>query len=188
MKELYLDLETTGLNSYRNGIWQIAAILYEEGEEKEEFNEVCNIFSTQECHPKALEMASLTEESLKDFNPPKEAYRQFKALLEKYIDPFNKQDKMFMYGYNVRFDDDFLRQFFYNNQDRFYGSYFWNPAIDIMNLAMEKLKNQRPLMRNFKQGTVARSLDIEIEEEKLHDALYDIRVSREIHKKLGETA
>lgn len=184
MLEVFLDLETTGLNSYKNGVWQIGAIFFKDGEERETFNETCNIYPGQESHPKALEMADLTEERLKALRHPMEVYNEFRALLSKYIDPYNKTEKAFMYGYNVRFDDDFLRQFFYNSGDRFYGSWFWNPAIDVMNLAMIHLKEARPLMTNFKQDSVARALEIEVDDSQLHDALYDIRLTKQIYDKI----
>jgi DNA polymerase-3 subunit epsilon len=36
-------------------------------------------------------------------------------------------------------------------------------------------------MENFKQGTVAKALGIEIDESRLHDALYDIQVCKSIY-------
>ena len=39
-------------------------------------------------------------------------------------------------------------------------------------------------MPDFKQETVARALDIELEADKLHNVSYDIYLTREIYKRL----
>jgi len=51
-----------------------------------------------------------------------------------------------------------------------------------MVLAAEHLKERRGLMADFKLKTVAQFLGIEIDESKLHDAVYDIKLTREIYK------
>ena len=51
-----------------------------------------------------------------------------------------------------------------------------------MVLASEFLKNKRHGMKDFKLMTVAREVGIEIDEAKLHDATYDIMLTREIYK------
>ncbi|GAY30735.1 hypothetical protein [Prevotella sp. MGM2] len=43
---------------------------------------------------------------------------------------------------------------------------------------------QRADMENFKQGTVAKTLGIAIDDSKLHDALYDIEVCKAIYDKV----
>ena len=47
-----------------------------------------------------------------------------------------------------------------------------------------KLRNKRSELENFKQSTVAKYLGIEIDESKLHDAEYDIKVCIQIFNKL----
>lgn len=51
-------------------------------------------------------------------------------------------------------------------------------------LAQAKLINERPSITDFKQGTVAKQLGLAIEEERLHDAMYDIEVCYDIFKKV----
>ena len=50
-----------------------------------------------------------------------------------------------------------------------------------MVLATPYLAAQRSEMENFKQGTVAKALGIQIDDSKLHDALYDIQVCKAIY-------
>ena len=50
-----------------------------------------------------------------------------------------------------------------------------------MVLATPYLAAKRGQMENFKQGTVAATLGIQVDENKLHDALYDIQLCRAIY-------
>lgn len=49
-----------------------------------------------------------------------------------------------------------------------------------MVLATPYLSEKRAEMENFKQGTVAKALGINVDDSKLHDALYDIEIYKQI--------
>ena len=51
-----------------------------------------------------------------------------------------------------------------------------------MVLATQHLMMKRHLMKDFKQETVARTLGIELDSSKLHDAAYDIWLTRQIYE------
>jgi DNA polymerase-3 subunit epsilon len=104
-------------------------------------------------------------------------------MLAKYCDKFNKGDKFFLVGYNNKgFDNDFLRNFFKQNGDNYFGSWFWADSIDVMVLAANYLKDERHKLENFQLRTVAKYLDIKVDETKLHDAMYDIYLTRAIYE------
>lgn len=114
-------------------------------------------------------------------------YKQFTDMLGKYVDKFDKQDKFFLCGYNItQFDNQFLRAWFVQNSDNYFGSWFWSNSVDVMVLATQYLLSVRPAMENFKLMTVAKELGIVIEEEKLHDAQYDNYLTYEIYKVVAE--
>jgi DNA polymerase-3 subunit epsilon len=101
------------------------------------------------------------------------------------VDRFNKKDKIFLCGYNnVKFDNEFLRELFNRNGDKYFGSWFWSGGIDLMILALEKLRHKRAEMDNFKLMTVAKELGIVLNESKLHNAVYDIELTIEICDRL----
>lgn len=54
----------------------------------------------------------------------------------------------------------------------------------FFDLATPYLADQRADMENFKQGTVAKTFGIAIDDSKLHDALYDIEVCKAIYDKV----
>lgn len=51
-----------------------------------------------------------------------------------------------------------------------------------MLLAAYVLRERRPHMPNFKLMTVARELGIEVDESRLHDAEYDIELTKAMYK------
>ena len=70
------------------------------------------------------------------------------------------------------------------NGDKYFGSWFWSNPIDVMVLATPFLVDQRNQMPNFKQGTVAKTLGIQVDDNKLHDAMYDIEICKSIYDKV----
>lgn len=107
----------------------------------------------------ALDVAGVTLEQIQSYQPMEEGYRQLVGILSKYVNKFDKRDKMYLVGYNnAGFDNNFLRALFQQCGDKY-------------------LRND---MENFKLMTVARTMGIEIDENKLHDATYDIELTRDI--------
>lgn len=184
MVKVFLDLETSGLSKYKHGVWQLACIVFKENKRVNEFERKFTILDDKESDPEAFKNAEITIEELAELPEPNKAFGEFKSLLEVYINPYNSDQKAHMYAYNARFDEKFLRQWFYDMGDRYFGSWFWFPPVDVMNLAVEHIGEERYLLDNFKQGTVAEYLGIEVEKERLHDALYDIELTKKIYDKL----
>lgn len=134
-------------------------------------------------------MAGVTKEEILQYPPMQEVYSEFVQMLGKYVDKYDKTDKFFLCGYNnASFDNQFLRAWFVQNGDNYFGSWFWSSAIDVMVLATQALMEVRSRMLNFKLCTVAQAFGIKIEEEKLHDAMYDIYLTYEVYKRITNNA
>lgn len=185
IKKCFIDTETTGLDPKANGILEIAGII-ETDNSTEEFLIECSPFKDDVVDKKALEVNRVSEKGLFKRTPPKDAYRDFTNILSKYVNRYKKQDKFFFFAYNAKFDFDFLRAWFYKNDDKYFGSWFFYPAIDVAVLAAMYLRDERSRMINFKQTTVAPVLGIDIDESKAHGALYDTRVMKAIFDKVTE--
>ena len=184
IKKCFIDLETTGTDHKLNGIIQIAGIIEIDGEEKERFNLFCQPFPADKINPEALEANGITMKDIESYPGHQAAFLDLKRALCRYVKPFDKLDKYFFYGYNARFDNDFLRAFFAKHEDKYFGSWFWNPPIDIMSLAIEHLLLERSSMINFKLVTVLHEMGIEVDDSKLHDGLYDIELTRTLYQRL----
>ena len=130
-----------------------------------------------------MAVGGVTREQIMAYPPMYEVYSQFVAMLGKYVDKFNKKDKFFLVGYNnAAFDNQFLRGFFLQNGDNYFGSWFWANSIDVMVLATAFIGDRRKEMENFKLSTVAKFLGVNVDDASLHDAFYDIYLTKEVYK------
>lgn len=180
-KIFYYDLETTGTDYKENGIHQISAILEVDGEIKKELNLFCAPYEGCKTTKEALEVGGVTIEQLNAYPPEIEAYRSLQKELNQHCDKFDSQDKFFLCGFNnVSFDNNFLRKLWERQGDNYFGSFFWANSLDVMILASLFLKDTRHKMDNFKLSTVAKALGVIVNESKLHDAFYDLYLTREI--------
>ena len=188
MKEIYVDVETTGLNPWKHGVWQIACIVHVDGEEKDRFNKNVAPFLRDIIDPETLVTSGMSSDNLRCIkDSPSSVIEDLKKFLIKFVDPYNKEDKFQFIGYNARFDMDFLRVWFSKGGDRYFGSWFWFPPLDVMGLAAYRLRHLRSSMPNFKQHTVAEKLGIKVDHDKLHDAMYDIELTIQISDVLRDT-
>ncbi len=129
-KLLFFDLETTGVKFWRNGIHQIGGIVGIDGQGAERFDIRLAPNPAATIEQEALDVAGVTLEQVQSYQPMEEGYRQLVGILSKYVNKFDKRDKMYL----------------------------------VM--------------------TVAKTMGIEIDENKLHDATYDIELTRDIFYKI----
>lgn len=182
-KLFFYDLETTGTKFWKNGIHQISGAIVIDGVIKERFNFKVKPNESALIEDEALAVANVTREQIMKYPSMKEVYSQIIKMLSKYVDKFDKKDKFHLVGYNnASFDNPFLRAFFVQNNDVYFGSWFWSDSIDVMVLASNKLRNKRSELVDFKQSSVAKYFGIEIDNGKLHDAEYDIEICIKIFK------
>lgn len=182
IKLLFFDTETTGLDSETCGIHQMSGSVVIDGEIVEKFDFKFRPFDDCVFQEDALKLKDLSEEELMSRElSDSDVYNQFVNMLDKYVKKFDKKDKFYIVGYNIGFDINFLKKMFIRNKNEFLFSYFWGNPIDVMSLAGQKLMYFRSGMENFKQGTVAKQLGIPLEENLLHDSLYDVEVLMKIY-------
>lgn len=181
MKLVFFDLETTGTNPGKHGIHQISGQIVIDGVVKESFDFHVQPNPKALIEEEALKVGGVTREQILAYPPMQQVYQEFVAMLGKYVDKFNKKDKFFLVGYNnAAFDNQFLRGFFLQNGDVYFGSWFWSNSIDVMVLASAYLATRRPDMENFKLSTVAKTLGVNVNDESLHDAMYDIELTKAV--------
>ena len=181
MKLVFFDIETTGTNPGKHGIHQISGQIVIDGVVKESFDFHVQPNPKALIEEEALKVGGVTREQILAYPPMQQVYQEFVAMLGKYVDKFNKKDKFFLVGYNnAAFDNQFLRGFFLQNGDVYFGSWFWSNSIDVMVLASAYLATRRPEMENFKLSTVAKTLGIVVNDDSLHDAMYDIELTKAV--------
>ena len=181
--KVFYDTETTGLLPDKHSIIQLAGCLEINGEIEREFNWRLRPHPKALIDKDALTINKLTVEEIMDYPPAEEAFKSFRSMMSMHIDRYDKNHKAWLVGYNNRkFDDPFLRQLFELCGDKYFGSWFWSDSLDVMVLASQYMIDRRMGMPSFKLARVAWELGIEIDEEGLHDAAYDARITREIYR------
>jgi len=188
MKLCFIDVETSGLNSRTCAITQLAGTLIIDNvptTTEITFNYLINPRAGKVIEPAALEVQGRTLEELRaDGLDDNLVYGEFIGKLDKHINKFDKKDKAFFIAYNARFDEDFIRQWFTDHGNKYFGAYFWFPPIDVMQMAMFCLMYERDKMADFKLGTVAERVLGKTPTD-LHDGLVDINLTRQIFNKLS---
>lgn len=185
VKILWLDTETTGLDARRNGIVQIAGIFDIDTIPVVEFEYKIRPFPDDIIEDSALEVNGYTRDQLKTLAFPQLTHRLIVERLDQHINRYDKNDKAHIAGQNPSFDRDFLKEWFVKNEDPYFGSWFDYHLIDLCSLSMVfHLRGIMDLVDpssgrvSVRLSNVARALGLERKEP--HDALDDIRLTREI--------
>lgn len=175
-------METTGVKPHRNGIHQIGGIIDIDGQERERFN--FNVRPNPRCEieDEALKVGGVTKEQIMAYPPMEEVYAKFVGMLSRYVSKYDKKDKFYLVGYNnASFDNAFLRGFFLQNNDKYFGLWFWPNCMDVYVMVTPLLFDLRPTIENVKLMTVAKAMGLEVDDSKLHDATYDIELTRSLY-------
>lgn len=199
-KLVFIDVETTGVDPASNGLTQISGCVQIDGEVHQFFDYYVRPFPGDIIESAALEVTGIDRRQLlppdhpdhlavdgQAFEDPGEIYVRLHNLFKQHVDQYNKTDKYQFVGYNAHsFDMPFLRRFWEKNNDRFFGSWFWYPCLDVMLVWAQILHADRAELANFKLATVARHCGIDVDDNRLHDSQYDIELTRKLWLKACE--
>ncbi len=194
LKLVFIDVETTGLDPEKNGLTQISGCIQIGDEVKESFDFYVRPFPRDLIDDGALRVTGIDRRQLlpadhpnalrvegQEFVDPQQVYAQLKEMFGRYVSPYDKTDKFQFVGYNSHsFDMPFVRKFWEKNNDRFFGSLFWYPCLDVMLLWAQILQPVRDKLTNFKLATVAQHAGIDVDKTRLHDSQYDIDLTRQL--------
>jgi DNA polymerase-3 subunit epsilon len=181
IKKFFYDVETTGINWRRCSIHQLSAWIEIDGVVVEKLNLLIKPHPKAEIEQTALDICKVTEEQIQAYSSMEGQFQVLLATLKRYVDPYSKGDKFFMVGFkNASFDDDFLKKYFELMNSKFF-FYFYANSIDVSCLAAQYLINIRSSMPSFKLHRVAKTVGIHVDEERLHDADYDVYLTREVY-------
>ena len=193
-KLLFIDVETTGTDPERHGLTQISGCVQLGEEVTDQFDWYVRPYSHDVIEDAALAVTGMDRRQFlppnhpdhlavagQVFHDPQDIYARLVELLGRHVDKFNKNDKFHFVGYNAHsFDMPFMRRFFEKNNDRYFGSWFWYPCLDVMLVWAQILQLSRAELPNFKLATVARHCGIQVDDSRLHDSGYDIELTRDL--------
>lgn len=185
MKLLYLDTETTGLTD-NSAVVQIAGAIEIDNEVVEWFNIRCKPHKGADISESALQTIGLTIEELNKEQEPKEALKELEKIFAKYVDRYDKNDKLIMICHNYPFDFRMLYNFYNRLNNKYMGS-FIDFKLNVCTLNLVKslqVIGVLPILENNKLETWCKHFDVSLEH--AHDALEDIRATREVYKNIAK--
>jgi DNA polymerase III subunit epsilon len=179
-KICWIDTETTGVTS-KHGVIQISSLMEDNYKIIDNLNLFIQPLKNDLIDDEALAVHGYSREDIANFTEAPSAMVLFQSYLSRYVNKFDKKDKLILAGYNINFDKDRVRDFFTKQGDKFFGSWFFWPTIDVTSLLAEYMVHSGVQLENYKLGTVCKHFGIEIN---AHDALSDIIATRDLYKLL----
>lgn len=176
------DVETTGVKHWQHSIHQLSAMVVIDGKITEVIDLKIRPHEKAVIDEMALKVSGVDPETVMAYEHRTVQFGRFVDLLDKHIDLFNPEDKFFLVGYNNSwFDNEFLRNLFVLEGDSSFGNYFWQNGIDVMVLAGQYLMPDRHKMPSFKLHRVAKWVGVDVDDSKLHDAVYDLELTWQVY-------
>lgn len=183
MVEAWIDIETTGLDSNISALVQLTMFVYVNDRLHDKYNFTFRPFPGDKVTKKALESTGHTIKSLMALDEPILSFSKYKGAMGRYVNPYDRNSKMMFYAYNAQFDYQFLTNWAKVKMSfPFIPSYFWWPPVDVASIVADRRKDLVEKLDNFKLSTVAQGLNIAVDEGKLHDAEYDIELTRAVYE------
>lgn len=180
-KILWLDLETTGTDAFRNDIIQIGYIVEIDGELMEQSEILMAPTPDPPISMDALKVNKFSAKEISEFQSQPEGLFKLETAFQRHIDRFDPRDKFILAGYNVGFDDKFLRAMFKKLGNNFYGSYILWAKLDVQSFLAKYLLETDIVLENHKLETVCNHFNIDLS---AHDALEDIKATRKLYQTL----
>ena len=181
-KIFWLDTETTGLDPREASIIQLAGLVEVDGKLRDKVNVFMRPFEGSKIAMEALEVNRRSLPEITRFPEIQTGMRKLKAVLGKYVDKYDREDKFVPAGYNVGFDVGFLRKYFERQEDPYFGSYFFTANLDVLAYVAWEVAQNGLRVANHKLETVCGHFGIKI---RSHDAMGDITSTRKLFYKLN---
>ena len=183
IKKLYLDVETTGLDSKKCGLTQVAYIIEIDGNVMATGNMDVRPFEGAQITAKALEVTGKTYEEIMQYPLDEEQFKIFRAVLKTYINPMVYGDDFTLIAYNAEFDQNYLIEWFDRNGVK-YSNYINYRKVDTLAILRILHAEGFANLKGYKLTEVYKA--VFDEEFDAHDALADIEATKRLHEFLVE--
>ncbi|MBE6105882.1 PolC-type DNA polymerase III [Anaerovibrio lipolyticus] len=158
------DLETTGINCYKDSVVEISAVKVIGGRVEDEFSSLVN--PRRSIPYAASRVNGITDDMVAEAPT-------FDKVLEKFIE---FTDGMTLVGHNIH---NFDLRFIYRDSEKFYGGIPGNNYVDTLRLARKYL----PQLKRHSLTLLAEYYGISTEG--AHRALNDCRMNQQVYEQLG---
>jgi DNA polymerase III epsilon subunit-like protein len=184
---MWIDTETTGLEPTDSAAFEVALILVDGGKVICERCFFLNPLSDKiKYHEEAGKVHGYSEKDIRTFPLESEQVPKIACFLEEARELFkndgSKSEKMTVAGYNVQFDIKHLAALLERNGYK-WGDYFSGIVADVYGqVKAAGTQKALPYLPNRRLETIAEHLGVNLDN--AHDALADIRATREVAAKL----
>lgn len=184
-KVFWFDTETTGTTAGKHEAHQIAYVIEIDGKVAEDGQLWVQPTRWEAIELEALAVSGVTLEVLKtaQYEPVAVVHRKLTAILARHVNKFDRKDKFYPAGYNVRFDYDFLQDLFRTAGDNYFGSWFNHKTIDPLPLVRALEFYGLLQTKNLKLGTVYEAY-MGKPLAGAHDAISDVHAVRDLFYKM----
>jgi DNA polymerase III alpha subunit (gram-positive type) len=185
-KLIWPDLETGGLDPRAHDITQLAFILEIGGKVVEEVELLMRPDSPERVSAEALDVQKRTlDQVMAHPLTQRQGYEEFVRVLSRHVDKFDPGDKLTWIGQNPRFDQDFVRELWRKQGDKYFGSWFMQQPVDLISLVVAaEMRGYFRDIGNRRLATVCNAMGIDIPQ--AHRALDDIRATRQCFRRLTQ--
>lgn len=181
MRILWIDCETGGLEPRHHEILTIAGIIEIDRRQVDEFHYKLRPNFPERLEESALKCNGLTREQVMKFDDPFEVFEKLKEKFSKYG---LRREKLIVAGHNVAaFDRKFLNELFVYHGCETLHYYLDYHSLDTMSVAAWLRYVGKLKIKTLKLGALCEHFEIPL---KAHDALEDIRATRQLAIKLWE--
>lgn len=178
---LYIDTETTGLDSRYHGITQLSAIAVIDGDEVGVFDMQINPFDNAAVgmiDEKSLAITGKTRKTIESGVRSRDAIARFADFLERNIPAGQEWQPA---GYNVQFDLDFISAAAWRWKiDQRINAVMSHRSIDILAF-VRAVTPAMPPLKSGKLADVCAHFDIHLD---AHNSMNDIIATRQLYKQL----
>lgn len=184
-KYFFVDTETTGTEVKVHGLVQLSGLVVIGGDIVDTIDLMMHPFREKAYSMGALEVIGKSREEIDAYPDPRTQHAMFLSFLSKHVDKYDKADKLRFCAYNAAFDGSFVRQWFKDCNDKYFGSHFWYPLVDVAQTAFEAMTDkERSSLSNFKLATVAKFFGVDVKEDLTHEAMYDTLLAFDLYNKI----
>jgi DNA polymerase III epsilon subunit-like protein len=183
MKQFFIDVETTGMDYKIHEIIDLSYQVYDDGEHRLSAAHYIRPDRWDSIDPEALAYNGYTRNQLLTFQFQSSFLTGLLCNLS-ILDVPDFKDKYTIIGWRVKFDIDFLREFFrsYNLDKAIFDYYFSADYIDVYQLAMRKaVLNSAWKPKDMHLSTVAEALGIDVFNYQLHTSAGDVKLCRDVY-------
>lgn len=181
-KVIFMDTETTGLDTDKCSPIQISVIIEEDGKIIDKWSSFVRPFIGASISMEALNIHGFSVAEINKFPDTQTVYMELVQFLNKHI---GSKEKAILGGYNVGFDRDMLRTFFKKHNNHKFDNYFDWRHLDVLHIITPlQCLNILPELKNNKLETWCNHYGIDLS---AHDSASDIEATRELFYKIGRT-